>query len=80
MATVDLHKAEEIKKAFREQVEDALIDCNEVDTPYTCRKISTPEGKEIVINYVMNLCGTGNYTIDQALFKYERVFNPRLAD
>lgn len=54
--------------------------CDEVDTPYVCNLISTPEGKQKIIDQIIEYVGTNGMTISEAITFIERQSNPQLSN
>ena len=62
----------------KNQAKKELEFCNEVDTPYVCALIKTPEGKEQVLNLIVEYTGNNGMTIGEAINYIERDQNPNL--
>lgn len=57
-----------------------LAFCNEIDTPYVCNLISTPAGKEKMINLIIEYVGKNSMSIGEAINFIERENNPQLSN
>lgn len=65
-------------KELRSHVEHELEFCNLVDTPYTCTAIhNTPEEREKIINYIVELVVKKGISISMAIAETEFELNPR---
>lgn len=62
----------------KSQAKQELEFCNEVDTPYVCALIQKPEGKEQVLNLIVEYVGNNGMTIGEAINYIERDQNPNL--
>jgi len=54
--------------------------CDEIDTPYVCRMISTSEGKQKIVNLIVEYVGKNGMTIGEAINYIERENNPQLSN
>lgn len=67
----------ELRDQVRVQAERELEFCNQVDTPTVCQMITTPEGKEKIIELILEYVGNSGQTVSQAIVSIEREFNPQ---
>ena len=68
-------------EALRDQVilqaERELEYCNTEDTPIVCAMCSTPEGKQKIINLIVEYVGNSGQTVSQAIVSIEEESNPK---
>jgi hypothetical protein len=59
------------------QIEEELKYCNPSDTPMVCKMISTPEGKEKIVELILEYVGNAGQSIAQAIVSIENETNPK---
>ncbi len=71
----------EVKKLLeqvREAAKQELEFCNPDNTPAVCNMISTPEGKEKILNLILEYIGNSGMSVSEAIVTIERENNPLL--
>ena len=75
------------EKEYQEKVEKlndligAELDlCDRYKTPTVCSNAADPEARKNLVDTLRNMCLEGNISVDEAIDKYERSFNPNMAD
>lgn len=59
------------------QIERELDYCNSEDTPMVCRMISTPGGRQKIVELVLEYVGNAGQTISQAIQSIDDENNPK---
>lgn len=59
------------------QIERELDYCNSNDTPTVCQMISTPQGRQKIIDLILEYVGNAGQTISQAIVSIEAENNPK---
>ena len=54
--------------------------CDSYKTPTICSNASDPESRKNLIDTLRKMCIEGGISVDEAIDKYERTFNPNMAD
>lgn len=59
------------------QIERELDYCNANDTPIVCQMISTPQGRQKIVDLILEYVGNAGQTISQAIVSIEAENNPK---
>lgn len=63
-------------KRLKEIIAIELDHCNREDFPYVCHMASDPESRKEIEEMVIQLCSKPKCTVQQALDRIERSYNP----
>jgi hypothetical protein len=67
----------ELRALTINQIERELDYCNSNDTPTVCQMISTPKGRQKIVDLVLEYVGNAGQTIGQAIVSIEAENNPK---
>ena len=59
------------------QIERELDYCNSNDTPIVCQMISTPTGRQKIVDLILEYVGNAGQSISQAIVSIEGENNPK---
>lgn len=65
-------------RKVKDAAELELSLCNYAETPTVCSMITTPEGKQKIVDLIVEYVGKNGMTISEAIVFIERENNPRL--
>jgi hypothetical protein len=63
---------------LRLAINNRLDNCNSRTMPMVCKMAQTKEGREVIIQFVINLVAQGEFEIINALMEKERSLNPNM--
>ena len=69
---------EVILNKLRATINTRLDMCNGKTMPYVCEMAKTQEGREMILDFVVDLVAQGGFTIIDGLMEKERSLNPNL--
>jgi len=65
---------------IKDLIEQELSFCEVMNTPFLCANLSSPEGKQKMIDLVFSYVVKRKIYINDAILEVERDFNPNIAD
>jgi hypothetical protein len=65
---------------LKELIAIELDSCSKEDWPYICNISSTPDGKKMIVQKVIEQCTASGISVDKALARIEREYNPNLME
>lgn len=75
-----MDKVKELIEQVRVAALKELEHCNAIDTPAVCQMINDAEGKEKIVNLIIEYVGRNSMTIGEAINYIERENNPQLSN
>ena len=67
----------ELRELTKLQIERELDFCNPTDTPMVCSMISTEQGRQKIVDLILEYVGNSGQTIAQAIVSIDNEFNPK---
>lgn len=75
-----MSEVKDLIKRVKDLANAELEYCNQVDTPYVCGLISDANGKEKILDLIVEYVGKNGMTIGEAINYIERDNNPNLSN
>lgn len=75
-----MNKVSELIAQVKAAAEKELEYCNSIDTPAVCQMISEPDGKQKIIDLIVEYVGRNGMTVGEAINYIERENNPQLTN
>jgi hypothetical protein len=68
---------EQLRNIIIDRIHKELEYCNPNDTPMVCQMISTPSGKQKIVELILEYVGNSAQSISQAIVSIENETNPK---
>ena len=79
MKTIDKEYQKKVEK-LKDLIGIQLDQCESYKTPVTCANASDPVARINLIDVLFEICLSGNISVSEAIDRYERTFNPNMAN